>query len=252
MAENFALANRVRHLIVQPSDAALDPPESYLFVQDGLIISCGVIYAMCYLFCMIRAYSDRTLPGKDWGSIQFLAGCMAYEFFYAFTTTTTQNEKLCFLAWFELDIAFTSLVLRRIYGPEQRKKILRNMVFMFTAGVAGLYGLTKLYPDEREQVTAYWTGLALQLPIGYACLYFLWRDQDTAGHSLEIWLTKYIGCYTAYGVFFWRYWNIPQNWEYVGSPLSVGIIILTLIPETIYPFVYIKIHNEKEKKEKLQ
>lgn len=72
MAENFALANRVRHLIVQPSDAALDPPESYLFVQDGLIISCGVIYALCYLFCMIRAYSDRTLPGKDWGSIQFL------------------------------------------------------------------------------------------------------------------------------------------------------------------------------------
>lgn len=53
-------------------------------------------------------------------------------------------------------------------------------------------------------------------------------------------------------MFFWRYWNVPQNWEYVGSPLSVGIIILTLIPETIYPFVYIKIHNEKEKKEKVQ
>lgn len=61
------------------------------------------------------------------------------------------------------------------------------MILMFTVCVAGLYGLTKYYPDEREQVTAYWTGLALQLPIGYACLYFLWRDQDTAGHSLEIW-----------------------------------------------------------------
>lgn len=112
---------------------------------------------------------------------------MAYELFYAFTTTTTTNEKLCFLAWFELDIAFTSLVLRRVYGPEQRRKILRNMVLLFTAGVSGLYGLTKLYPDEREQVTAYWTGIGLQFPIGYACLYFLWRDQDTAGHSLEIW-----------------------------------------------------------------
>lgn len=79
MAENFALANRVRHLIVQPSDAALDPPESYLFVQDGLIISCGVIYALCYLFCMIRAYSDRTLPGKDWGSIQFLCAFLPFS-----------------------------------------------------------------------------------------------------------------------------------------------------------------------------
>lgn len=59
-------------------------------------------------------------------------------------------------------------------------------------------------------------------------------------------LTRYIGCYTAYGVFFWRYYNIPQNWEYVGSFWSVGTIIVTLIPETIYPFVYLAIHNAKE------
>lgn len=45
---------------------------------------------------------------------------------------------------------------------------------------------------------------------------------------------------------------MPQNWEYVGSPLSVGIIILTLIPETIYPFVYINIHNAKKDKDKMQ
>lgn len=42
-------------------------------------------------------------------------------------------------------------------------------------------------------------------------------------------------------MFFWRYWNVPQNWEYVGSSWSIGIIILTLIPETIYPFLYVKI-----------
>lgn len=72
MEENFALANRVRHLIVQPADLSLNPPESYLFIQDGLIISCGVIYALCYIFCMTRTYNDRTLPGDDYGSIQFL------------------------------------------------------------------------------------------------------------------------------------------------------------------------------------
>lgn len=72
MTENFELASRMRHIIIQPSDQALNPPESYLFVQDGLIISCGVIYSLCYLFCMIRTYSDRTLPGADWGSVQFL------------------------------------------------------------------------------------------------------------------------------------------------------------------------------------
>lgn len=210
MTANFELANRVRHIIIQPSDLELNPPESYLFVQDGLIISCGVIYSLCYLFCMIRAYSDRTLPGADWGSVQFLyveqdrfffffpwryriltnyssSGTMAYELFYAFTTTTTTKERLCFLAWFELDISFTILVLRRVYGPEQRRTLARNMAILVPAGVAGLAWLAKAYPDQREQVTAYWTGILLQLPIGWACLYFLWRDQDTKGHSLEIW-----------------------------------------------------------------
>lgn len=199
---------------------------------------------------------------------------MAYELFYAFTTTSTTTERLCFLAWFELDISFTILTLRRVYGPEKRKQLARNMFFLVTTGVAGLAWLTKVYPDDREQITAYWTGILLQLPIGWACLYFLWRDQDTKGHSLEIWyvsssplssrrpvrfaswmltadrLTRYIGCYTAYGVFFWRYYNVPQNWEYVGSIWSVGTIIVTLIPETIYPFLYLYIYNAKEEEER--
>lgn len=197
---------------------------------------------------------------------------MAYELFYAFTTTSTTLERLCFLAWFELDISFTILTLRRVYGPEKRKELMRNMVVLVAASIGGLAWLAKVYPDEREQFTAYWTGILLQLPIGWACLYFLWRDQDTKGHSLEIWyasgfpkktttsrwiltidrLTRYIGCYTAYGVFFWRYYNVPQNWEYVGSIWSIGTIIVTLIPETIYPFVYLQIHNAKEQKSKAE
>lgn len=53
---NFDLAKSLRHhhLVVQPSDLALDPPESYLLVQDGLIVVCGVLYTMCYLFYMTR------------------------------------------------------------------------------------------------------------------------------------------------------------------------------------------------------
>lgn len=61
-------------------------------------------------------------------------------------------------------------------------------------------------------------------------------------------LTKYIGCYTAYGVFFWRYWNVPQNWGYVGSTWSIGTIVLTLIPETIYPFYYVYLYLKTKKK----
>jgi hypothetical protein len=61
----FELAHglKSRHLIVQPSDRALNPPESYFFVQDGLIIACGVLYALCYYFYMIATVRDRFLAG---------------------------------------------------------------------------------------------------------------------------------------------------------------------------------------------
>lgn len=82
---NFELANRYSHshLIVQPSDLELNPPESYLFIQDGLIIcelflpniihipwiateshaACGVLYALCYFFYMTRTVKDKTVAG---------------------------------------------------------------------------------------------------------------------------------------------------------------------------------------------
>lgn len=69
---NFDLARQVGHLIVQPADAALKPPESYLFVQDGLIIMCGVLYALCYIFCITRTYSDKKYPASELGGIQAL------------------------------------------------------------------------------------------------------------------------------------------------------------------------------------
>lgn len=61
----FEIANQYsyKHLIVQEADLRLNPPESYLFVQDGLIISCGVLYALCYMFYMTRTYRDKHLSG---------------------------------------------------------------------------------------------------------------------------------------------------------------------------------------------
>lgn len=51
----------------------------------------------------------------------------------------------------------------------------------------------------------------------------------------------------------WRYMNVPQNWEYVGSWASIALVVVTIFPEVIYPYVYIKTHErmvEKETREK--
>lgn len=201
----FDLANTYSHshLIVQPADLALNPPESYLFIQDGLIISCGVLYALCYLFYMTRTVKDKTVAGgieylsDSTSGIPFIAhalnlifcraGTMAYEIYYAFVTTSTRFELACFLVWFAMDVAFVTTALLAAYPQRRRAIIIRRMVIGLVAGVGFLHWLCKMYPDEREQVTAYWTGWLLQLPISWSGLILLVRREDTKGQSLEIW-----------------------------------------------------------------
>ncbi|KAL2837766.1 hypothetical protein BJY01DRAFT_220566 [Aspergillus pseudoustus] len=242
---NFRLVEHLSHLVVQPSDVRLNPPEGYLFVQDGLIISCGVLYALMYAFAMILVVRDRFLPG----SVKYLSLTLAYEFYYAFTTTSTLTERACFLIWFALDLAFVGLALWQVYSPAQRHRIVTEMAMLyFPLALGALKCLSTLYPDERQQVTAYWTGIFLQLPVGWVYVYRLLADRSTRGQSLEVWLVRYLGCFTAYGVFIWRYLNVPRNWGYVGSFWSIGVIVATLVPETVYPFVYIWVWKGSERR----
>lgn len=75
-------------------------------------------------------------------------------------------------------------------------------------------------------------------------MFTAWRRKSL----LMIRLTRYLGCFIAYGVFLWRYFNVPQNWRYVWTPWSIGIIIATLIPETVYPIVYLWVHKTQKDK----
>ncbi|OQD66513.1 hypothetical protein PENPOL_c004G06793 [Penicillium polonicum] len=216
---DFWLTEYIRHLVVQPADARLNPPEGYLFVQDGLIISCGVLYALFYVFCMMRAVKDGVLPG----SIKYMSLTLAYELYYAFATTSTRLERICFLVWFQLDLTFVALALWRVHGPDQGKRIAGEMLVYCITALAGLRYLGYLYPDDREQITAYWTGILLQLPAGWVYVYGLVKHRSLLGHSLEIWLLRYLGCFTAYGLFIWRYLNIPRNWEQIVAPSSIPV-----------------------------
>ncbi|KAI5262804.1 hypothetical protein E4T47_09202 [Aureobasidium subglaciale] len=244
MAFELAKSYQHAHLVVQPSDLALNPPESYLYIQDGLIISCGVLYALCYIFYMIRTYRDKTCAGF----IEFTCGTMAYELFYAYATTTTTFERVSFSMWFLLDFTFAVVTILSTRARGDRSPVVKRMIVGTLASLAFFWKIAQVYPDEREQITAYWTGLALQFPIGWGSLYLLLKNWDAKGHSLEIWLTRYLGCWTAYGVFAWRHLNVPQNWSYVGSWTSIAVIVLTMVPETIYPFVYIWVHKTKKAK----
>lgn len=94
---------------------------------------------------------------------------------------------MSFLVWFGLDIAFTTEAVLCVYAPGQRLAIIKKIISGFLAGLLILYTLTAMFPDERQQLTAYWTGILLELPAGWVSVYLLLHNRDTKGHSIEIW-----------------------------------------------------------------
>ena len=65
-------------------------------------------------------------------------------------------------------------------------------------------------------------------------------------------ITRYLGCICAFLVFIWRYLNAPANWSYVGSFWSIADMVVTLLPETIYPFVYSWAHKKERGEVKMK
>lgn len=96
-------------------------------------------------------------------------------------------ERICFLVWFEMDLVFVGLALWRVYGVDKWRRTAVEMAVGLVLGLAGLRYLAHIYPDDREQFPAYWTGILLQLPVGWVYVYRLLKDRSTLGHSLEIW-----------------------------------------------------------------
>ena len=73
------------------------------------------------------------------------------------------------------------------FEPGRRRMIAIQIFAGFLAGIIVLRVLSLKFPDERQQVTAYWTGILLELPAGWVSVCLLLKHQDTKGHSLEIW-----------------------------------------------------------------
>jgi hypothetical protein len=74
------------------------------------------------------------------------------------------------------------------YRPQERTPAAAELFIGFLAGILVLYSLFQIYPDERGiQETAYWTGILLQLPIGWAHVWLLVQKREIRGQGLEIW-----------------------------------------------------------------
>ena len=112
---------------------------------------------------------------------------MAYEIYYAWTCTSTRFELFAFFIWFLMDVTFATIAIKSAYPASKRTMVALRTAVGVPVCVAGLWYLAQLFPDDREQVTAFWTGWILEFPIGWgSVIILLWRG-DTKGQSLEIW-----------------------------------------------------------------
>jgi heme/copper-type cytochrome/quinol oxidase subunit 4 len=79
------------------------------------------------------------------------------------------------------------VAIRFAYPAAERRRVAARTAAGTMLGLMIFWALAKKWPDEREQLTGFWTGIMLQLPINWGSLWVLVRDQSTKGHSLEIW-----------------------------------------------------------------
>ena len=114
-------------------------------------------------------------------------GTMAYELYYAFVMTSGAFEFWCFIVWFLCDVSFALVAIFSAKPKHKRVSTIVTMAVGVVLGVVFFRYLCALYPDEKDEVTAYWTGWLLELPIGWGSVILLLQRGDTKGQSLEIW-----------------------------------------------------------------
>lgn len=158
-------------------DLSFNPTESYLLIQDFLILTCAPLYALCYFF--YKFYNCAGTP-------LYMCTTMAYELYYTLVMTPAEAtplarfERCVSLLWFAIDVrecVSAGAVEDGGFigcGDDRREECVR---------VAG-----DVWPDERKQLTAYQTAIVLQAPISWGLLILpcLFSGGDTKGQSLEI------------------------------------------------------------------
>ena len=119
---------------------------------------------------------------------------MAYEIFYAVATTTTAQgegsgalERAGVFAWFVFDALFVAVAVRFGYPEGKRWRVAARTVGLTVVLLGVFRGVAWWWPDEREQITGFWTGVGLQFVINWGSLVILWGEGGTRGQSLEIW-----------------------------------------------------------------
>ena len=178
---SFVPANKlVGHLAVHPVDAKLNPPATYLYVQDGLIVLCGTFWILAYVFYIIRCHRDNRagLP------LHSIYSNIAWEIYYGIVIPTNAFEHITFMGFALVDLGFCLTIARNERG-KRGVHILKTLV-LSTVVHSFLYRALTRYVFFDSHKAAYWTAMEPNNRLTWASVLEIVR-RHTRAYSLEIW-----------------------------------------------------------------
>lgn len=106
------------------------------------------------------------------------SGNVAWELFYGIAVPTSLWQRVGSFVWFALDMIFFTAIV--IYGNfEGRRRdhatSVRVLALVFLLAPCKV---TESCSDDGQQMTAYWSGVLLQLPAGWITIFPIWRTRD--------------------------------------------------------------------------
>lgn len=94
------------------------------------------------------------------------SGNIAWELFYGLVVPTSLWQHVGFLVWFALDIIFVAVIVRYGSFRGRRRDRAKGVIVLALVLLLALYKVSRWYSDDGQQMTAYWSGILLQMPCG--------------------------------------------------------------------------------------
>ncbi|RWA05962.1 hypothetical protein EKO27_g9148 [Xylaria grammica] len=243
MASSFGF-----HLPLSAIDQVNRPPLYYLWVQDGCIITAGLLWTIAYVLYILQAKKD-----KSYG-MPLIALCanIGWELAYGVCFPLSYIETTTFILWFFIDLGIAYSTVKFASEQWRHSPLVADRLFAIL-GVGCVTSLLmhwafiKMFVSREE--AAFWSGFACQNLLGILSVSQIISRDNTSGHSREIWLCRWMGSFLAIVVFSWRHYHYPENYPFVGSPVAIFMFVLMELVDLTYILVYGNIGTRFVKKD---
>ncbi|KAH8882057.1 hypothetical protein GQ53DRAFT_798935 [Thozetella sp. PMI_491] len=235
------------HLPLNPVDQANSPPLYFVWVQDGCILTAGVLWTTAYLLYIRQAFRD-----KSYGMpLAALCGNIGWEFVWGVLYPPSVAEMLTFVPWLMIDAIIVYTTVK--FGPAEWKQspmISNNLILIITAGsvLVLLVNLALVWTFASTEEAGFWAGFSTQCVLGSASVVQLMARGRTSGQSFAIWLTRTTGTATVIAMFHWRYWHYPADYPYVGTPMARLFSTIMILADCTYGLVYWNVVRQQKVK----